>query len=46
MKNDRDTRSTSPIEEKKNVKNIEETTTTNKKLKNFENAIKNGTSKE
>ena len=43
MKNDRDTRSTSPLEEKKNVKNTEDT---NKKLKNFQNAIKIGTSKE
>ena len=43
MKNDRDTRSTSPLEEKKNVKNTEDT---NKKLKNFQNAIKIGPSKE
>ena len=43
MKNDRDTRSTSPLEENKNVKNTEDT---NKKLKNFQNAIKIGPSKE
>ena len=43
IKNDGNTRSGSPIEEKNNVKNKAETA---EKLKNFENAIKNGTSKE